>query len=153
LQSLIPLWKELIKGQELFYLEDKGWSLALHARFAADVAAEELLEKARKLAEETLDRKEFRVLPGHKFLEAGPQLADKGEGVKYLLKIDPLFEESLLYLGDDDKDEIAFSVIQSHGGAAIRVCSNVINQPIEDWRLPNPREARLWLRSLPQQLA
>jgi len=152
LEMLKPIWIELIKDKQGFFLEDKGWSLALHARFAEDAIAADLLKKAQEQAAETLDIKEFRVLPGHRFLEAGPLLADKGEGMKYLLEIDPPEEESLLYLGDDDKDEAAFRVVQSCGGAAIRVCSNVINQAIEDWRLPNPQETRLWLRSLPGQL-
>jgi len=55
---------------------------------------------------------------------------------------------TLIYMGDDDKDEQAFEVVQSYGGVAIRVCSNVINSPIEDWRLDDPKAAREWLWNL-----
>ena len=152
LEALKPAWLGLIDDHKEIILEDKGWSLALHARFVDDVLAAAVLEKARKAAVRQLDEQEFLVVPGHKFLEAGPRLANKRDGVSYLLEIDPPEEESLLYLGDDDKDEAAFRVIQSHGGAAIRVCSNVINQPIEDWRLADPQSARAWLKGLPALL-
>ena len=149
LEALKPAWLGLIDDHEEIILEDKGWSLALHARFVNDDLAAEVLKMAQTAAVEQLDAQEFLVVPGHKFLEAGPRLANKRDGVSYLLEIDPPKEESLLYLGDDDKDEAAFRVIQSRGGAAIRVCSNVINQPIEDWRLADPQSARAWLKGLP----
>ena len=149
LEALLPAWQKLIADHRDIVLEDKGWSLALHARFVDDDLAAAVLDKAQAAAKQKLDSREFLVLPGHKFLEAGPRLANKRDGVSYLLEIDPPENESLLYLGDDDKDETAFRVIQSRGGAAIRVCSNVINEPIEDWRLPDPRATRAWLRRLP----
>jgi trehalose 6-phosphate phosphatase len=152
LEILKPVWQSLIGAHQKIILEDKGWSLALHARFVDDELAAAVLEKARAAAMRLLETAEFLVLPGHKFLEAGPRLANKRDGVSYLLEIEPSENESLLYLGDDDKDEAAFRVIQSRGGAAIRVCSNVINEPIEDWRLPDPRAARAWLRRLPDLL-
>ena len=153
LDNLKPVWQSLISAHQKIILEDKGWSLALHARFVNDKLAAAVLEKASAAALRLLDKSEFLVLPGHKFLEAGPRLANKRDGVSYLLEIEPPENESLLYLGDDDKDETAFQVIQSRGGAAIRVCSNVINEPIEDWRLPDPSAARAWLRKLPNFLA
>jgi trehalose 6-phosphate phosphatase len=153
LETLKPAWQNLLDDHKEIILEDKGWSLALHARFVGDELAAAILGKARAAATQLLDLREFLVLPGHKFLEAGPRLANKRDGVDYLLKIDPPVDESLLYLGDDDKDETAFRVIQSRGGAAIRVCSNVITEPIEDWRLPDPRAARAWLRKLPELFA
>ena len=152
LEALKPEWQRLIKDHKEIILEDKGWSLALHARFVDDDLAAAVLEKARTAAEQILDRQEFLILPGHKFLEAGPRLANKRDGVQYLLELDPPEQESLLYLGDDEKDETAFRVVQSRGGAAIRVCSNVINDPIEDWRLPDPAAARAWLSGLPALL-
>jgi trehalose 6-phosphate phosphatase len=152
LEALKPDWQKLIEYQNKIVLEDKGWSLALHARFVDDDLAAAVLEKARAAALARLDPREFLVLPGHKFLEAGPRLANKRDGIKYLLELNPPERESLLYLGDDEKDETAFRVVQSRGGAAIRVCSNVINEPIEDWRLPDPAAARAWLSGLPALL-
>jgi hypothetical protein len=37
------------------------------------------------------------------------------------------------------KDEEAFAIVQAWGGYAIRVCSNVIKHPIEDWKVANPQ--------------
>jgi hypothetical protein len=35
-----PRWERLIADRDGFFLEDKGWALAIHARFAADGEAE-----------------------------------------------------------------------------------------------------------------
>jgi len=55
-------------------------------------------------------------------------------------------------MGDDDKDEEAFVIVQAWGGYAIRVCSNVIKRPIENWQLADPQAARQWLWSLIDKL-
>lgn len=148
LEELKPQWEALIAEQDGFFLEDKDWALALHARYADDSVAERALEEARELAyasiEEAPDPEMFRVLGGHKFLEIGPALAHKGRTVEHLLERYPFPGALLLYIGDDDKDEEAFGVIQSHGGLAIRVCK----EPCEtqaDGRLASPREVRQWL--------
>jgi trehalose 6-phosphate phosphatase len=43
LDTLKPGWEHLIAGREGFFLEDKGWTLALHARFAEEGEAEKVL--------------------------------------------------------------------------------------------------------------
>ena len=107
-----------------------------------------MLASAANVANEILDKKIFQITSGHKFLEASPVQANKRVCVSYLLDRHPGEDAVLLYMGDDDKDEEAFALIQSKGGFAIRVCSNVINNPIEDWRLDNPEEARAWLHTI-----
>lgn len=151
LEKLKPDWQRLIRGKDSFFLEDKGWTLAIHARYAEDQKADGILSAADKVAREKLDLSIFQVNLGNKFLEASPIQADKGVCVKHLMKIMPTKNAAMIYLGDDDKDEQAFKVVQSHGGFAIRVCSNVINNPIEDWRLENPKAARDWLWTLISQ--
>ena len=148
LENLKPEWQTLIDKKTSFFLEDKGWTLAIHARFAEDQIADEILTSAEKIARKKLDLSKFKVKAGHKFLEASPQEANKGHCVKYLMNLIPIEGKVLIYMGDDDKDEEAFQVVQSHGGFAIRVCSNVINNPIEDWRLDDPKAARRWLWGL-----
>jgi len=145
LEALKPEWKSLISDKSSFFLEDKGWTLALHARYAEEKIAEDVLTSAEKVARKKLDPVVFQIKGGHKFLEASPQEANKGQSVKYLMNIIPTQGKTLIYMGDDDKDEQAFDVVQEHGGFAIRVCSNVINNPIEDWRLEEPEAARRWL--------
>lgn len=145
LEKLKPQWQEMIDNKSSLFLEDKGWTLAIHARYAEDQIADAILVRATKAAQNTLPVSVFQVNPGNKFLEASPKEANKGQCVKYLMNILPITDKTLIYMGDDDKDEEAFEVVQSHGGFAIRVCSNVINKPIEDWRLADPKAARNWL--------
>ena len=151
LDRLKPHWESLIDGREGFFLEDKGWSLALHARFAANDEAAGVLEAARRAADEIIPPEPFRVLGGHKFLEVGPRLANKGRTVEYLLGSLPLPGALLLYLGDDDKDEEAFEVIKVHDGLAVLVASEP-RQTVADCRLESPAEARAWLAGLPALL-
>lgn len=150
LDDLKPRWAALIAGRQGFFLEDKLWALALHARFAADEESAEVLAAARGLARDAQDGAAsglFRVLGGHKFLELGPALAHKGQTVAYLLDRYPWPGALPVYLGDDDKDEEAYGVIQERGGIALVVAS----QPRDtraDLRLASPQAARRWLAEL-----
>jgi trehalose 6-phosphate phosphatase len=150
LDALKPRWAVLIGERQGFFLEDKGWALALHARFAARDEADEVLAGARRLAVAAMDEADpevFRLLGGHRFLEIGPQLAHKGLTVAYLLDRYPWTGALPLYLGDDDKDEEAFGVIKARGGIAVVVAAEP--RPTEaDLRLESPQAARRWLESL-----
>ena len=148
LDSLKPQWADLMAGRDGFFLEDKGWALALHARFAQEAEAEEVLAEARHMvAGVTQDApgEIFRRLGGHKFLEIGPRLAHKGRTVDYLLAQYPWPGALPLYLGDDDKDEEAFGVVKEHGGIAIVVSASP-RESQADGRLESPQATRNWLR-------
>jgi trehalose 6-phosphate phosphatase len=147
LEVLKPRWELLITGRDGFFLEDKGWSLALHARFADGDEANEVLVTAHRLATEVAYRGPFRLLGGHKYLEIGPELSHKGRNVEYLLEHCPWPGALPLYLGDDDKDEEAFGVIQAHGGTAILVAREARDTQA-DCRLESPRAVRRWLETL-----
>ncbi|NLG72886.1 MAG: trehalose-phosphatase [Chloroflexi bacterium] len=146
LEEIKPQWKALLEGREGFYLEDKGWSLGIHAGRAADDEASEVLEQAVNILEDQpLD--EYRILGGNKFLEIGPKLANKGETVRYLVDSFPWPGAELVFIGDDDKDEDAFAVIHERGGTAILVSREP--RPTEaDYRLGSPAEVRQWLEGL-----
>ena len=79
LEKLKLDWHNLIGNQPGFYLEDKGWSLAIHARFAPDQEVDTILSAARTQANPALAASGLRLLGGHKFLEICPRQADKGE--------------------------------------------------------------------------
>ena len=114
LENLKPRWADLIAGRQGYFLEDKGWALALHARFADEAESNRVLAGARNLAEAALRQADpglFRILGGHKFLEIGPRLAHKGLAVDHLLDQYPWHGAVPLYLGDDDKDEDAFGAV------------------------------------------
>ncbi len=168
LDAIKPQWAGLIAGLEGFFLEDKGWSLALHARFADPSEAEAVLTTARCVAMaaqgtgaqppgpvaptgEPASSQLFRLLGGHRFLEIGPRLAHKGRTVEYLLGRWPWPGAQLLYLGDDDKDEEAFDVIQAHGGLAI-VVTQEPRETQADYRLESPEDTRRWLGELLRRL-
>ena len=149
LEAVKPQWAGLIAGRDGFFLEDKDWALALHARFAEENETDEVLAAARAMATEAIQPTEgmFRILGGHKFLEIGPSLAHKGRTVAYLLESDPWPGALPLYLGDDDKDEEAFGVIKANGGIAILVAA-LPRDTAADFRLESPKAARHWLETL-----
>lgn len=148
LDGLKPHWEHLIAGREGFFLEDKGWALALHARFADEHEAEQILDVGRQMAREAAGSGPYRLLGGHKFLEIGPTLANKGCTVEYLLGHYPWPGALPVYLGDDDKDEEAFGAIKAQGGIAILVASER-RKTKADYRLESPQATRRWLRTLP----
>ena len=152
LDTLKPRWLRLIADREGFLLEDKYWALALHARFADDDEAEEVLAAARRTATEVATSRLFRLLGGHKFLEIGPRLAHKGQTVDYLLDRYPWPGALPLYLGDDDKDEEAFGVIKARGGVAIVVAQEPRSTQA-DCRLESPQAVHHWLATLPTLFA
>jgi len=151
LEALKPRWQEIIAPHEGFYLEDKGWSLAIHARFAPEGVAERILSAARAMAAAAAAAGPFRVLGGHRFLEIGPVLANKGRTVDALLERYAWPGALPLYVGDDDKDEEAFAVIKARGGIALLV-SPEPRETRADCRLETPQAARRWLAMLPQRL-
>jgi trehalose 6-phosphate phosphatase len=147
LDRLKTRWEKLIAGKQGFFLEDKGWALAIHARFADDLEAGQVLPAARNLVLEDGIPDHFRILGGHKFLEFGPVLANKGKTVAYLLEQLPWPGALLVYVGDDDKDEEAFEVVKLKGGWAV-VVSHIPRPTLADYRLKNPQAVRRWLNSI-----
>ncbi len=150
LEAIKPRWEVMIRGQNGFFLEDKGWTLALHARFADGKDAEEVLTKAHQIAVTKSQMDNFRILSGHKFLEIAPTLASKRETVAYLLKQYPFPDGHLLYIGDDDKDEEAFAVIHAHHGIAIKVIqpSQASRATEADFFFKSPADTLQWLEKL-----
>lgn len=152
LDRLKPRWADLIAGYKGFYLEDKGWSLALHARYAADEDAEPVLDAAKKKAHAMIEGQHFHLVGGHKFLELRPHLAHKGKTVTYLLKTYPLPDACLVYVGDDDKDAQAFEVIHAHQGITAFVTEGAIPADISaDIQFSGPDAVRAWLHELVQK--
>ncbi|HZD56644.1 MAG TPA: trehalose-phosphatase [Anaerolineales bacterium] len=181
LDRIKPEWKSQISEKPGFYLEDKGWSMAIHAKDAPNGEAATLLPRCRQIAEgflarpgdrratelptgevsipprrqtggKSAGRVDFRILGGYKFLEIGPQLANKGKTVAYLIDHYPWLDALHVYIGDDDKDEEAFGTIHAQGGIAAVVASGD-RESHADCRLTSPQEVRQWLRHLPGKVA
>lgn len=154
LEVLKPRWLKLIARHEGFFLEDKGWTLALHGRYADEEGAKRVLAEAREMAAEAVQDAplgSFHLVGGHKFLEIGPMLAHKGNTVDYLLNRYPWPGAFPLYLGDDDKDEEGFGVIRSRGGIAILVALEP-RETKADFRLESPQAAQYFLKALSAHL-
>jgi trehalose 6-phosphate phosphatase len=146
LEVIKPQWEAHIRGKEGFYLEDKGWSLAIHARFADKDEAETVLKEAWDAAQRWIDADQFHILGGDKFLEVGPEIANKGDTVTYLLERYPWEGALSVYVGDDDKDEEAFTVVNAHGGITILVAHEP-RPTAASCRLDSPNSVRSWLRN------
>lgn len=150
MERIKPQWQQLIEGRNGFFLEDKGWTLAIHARYADWRDAEEVLTQARRLTSQVYPVSHFRVLGGHKFLEIAPRRANKRDTVAHLLSHYPHLDSRLLYVGDDDKDEEAFPLIHTHGGVAVKVMqpSQASSPTVADFCFESPAETLEWLQEL-----
>ena len=147
IEKLKPAWAKLIAGKEGFYLEDKGWSIALHARFAEDDITDTILSQARLVAKKIALGNKLMLLGGHKFLEIAPTRADKGKTISFLLKKASKDQMLPIFIGDDDKDERAFPVVRDHGGFAGCVCDSM-RTTSANFYLSSPQETRNWLSEL-----
>jgi len=148
LDTVKPQWRALIQPHRGFYLEDKAWSLALHAKNADEVQAESVLKRAEAIIVRDAHPKEiFRTLGGHKFLELAPRAANKGKTISYLLDNEGRDDLLPVYFGDDDKDEEAFGVILQHGGICVKVGAQP-GETLAQARLSSPAAVRDFLKSL-----
>src|SRR6266508_2074644 len=140
-------WSRLIKERAGFLLEDKGITVALHARWAEANEAERVLKSARRIANKWTDSNHIRILDGHRFLEVAPLTADKGQAVDWFLKQNSEPRSLPVYFGDDDKDERAFTIIHILGGFSIGVDTRY---PLlqADEHLASSDSVRAWLAEM-----
>lgn len=146
LERVKSLWTNLVKDLDGFFIEDKNWAVAMHARFAKPGEADRVLYQARAIASREVEQGDLHILGGDRFLEIGSKLANKGETVTWMLESFPLSEALLVYFGDDDKDEQAFSVIHARGGVSVLVGSRTENTQAS-FHLDDPHQVRNWLNS------
>ncbi len=147
LNRLKQQWAGLLADRHGFYLEDKGWTLAIHAKDAREQEANTVLEQAEQLANAAIEEPEesiFQILSGHRFLEIAPRVAGKQHTVEMMLEQFQWPNALPVYLGDDDKDAKAFPAIQAQGGLAIGVGSRSAIAKA-DCHLDSPTQCRQWL--------
>jgi trehalose 6-phosphate phosphatase len=151
LDQLKPHWQQLIDGHNGFYLEDKGWSLALHARFAPEKEATRVISSIQHTLDQELVTGAYRLIKHKKFLELSSAKAHKGEAISFLLDSFPLPGARLVCIGDDENDAEAFETIHSFGGVAISVAQyfGYIRSSGGDYVLKSPKAVRQWLENLP----
>jgi len=145
LDSLKPRWQGLIDGRNGFYLEDKGWALAVHARNAEEETGLQVLDSAEKMLTPNVLGEHLQKIHSYRFLEVGPNNADKGHALRYLFD-NFHWEDSIpIYIGDDDKDEDAFQAINEHNGFSILV-SKEERETHAAYILQSPTEVHQWLK-------
>jgi trehalose-phosphatase len=150
LDRIKPAWERVIRNRNGFFLEDKDWALALHARFAQEQEANWVIAETGQVARKELPEGLFQIINGDRFLEIAPRLANKSKTIDYLLEQYPLPNSHLLYIGDDEMDEEAFVVIHAHGGVAIRVKHSWLELPSTraDFCFESPTDTLHWLKQL-----
>jgi trehalose 6-phosphate phosphatase len=150
LDRLKPHWEEILTGRKGFFLEDKGWALALHARFASRKEATQVISSIQQTLDQDLITDEFRLIKHNKFLEVSSSKAHKGKTVSFLLNSFPLPGARLLYIGDDDNDAEAFETIHAYGGVAISVAQyfGYVRSTGGDYVMKSPKAVRKWLENL-----
>jgi len=152
IMDIKPAWEQLVSGNRDFYLEDKGWSLALHGNRGSIEEVKNIFSAAQQLATQQMTQGIFHFLGGHKFLEVCPKIATKTNALEFIQKNDPVSGSLPVYLGDDDKDEIAFSAILKMGGTPILVAKQE-RRTQACCRLASPQVTRVWLEELLQFLS
>lgn len=108
-----------------FVIEDKGFSVALHYRFADPDRAQAICIRLREFV--TLKTPPLVIGEGKMVIEAMPPQANKGAAVQTLLHGGA--EQRLpVYFGDDVTDEDAFYALRE-AGVTVKVCA----QPGTTW--------------------
>jgi trehalose 6-phosphate phosphatase len=150
LDQLKPVWQEIIDRHKDFYLEDKGWALALHARFASKKETTSVFSTIKQTLDRGLMKDDYQLNMDQKFLEISPTKANKAKTVAFLLSSFPFPDASVLYVGDDANDAEAFKIVHSSGGAAIAVAHHFghIRANGGDYVLKSPKATRIWLENL-----
>ena len=147
IELILPLWTKLIENKKDFYLEDKGWSLALHCRYANEIEVKEVMDKAHKVVSDQKPDPRFQFFEGYHFLEYAPRLASKRSATQWIIDNLTPKDAMVIFIGDDDKDEDAFSVVKKSGGFAIRIVANFCKTQAQ-FCLKTPDAARNWLTEL-----
>jgi trehalose-phosphatase len=150
LEQLKLEWQKIIAGHSGFTLEDKGWSLELHGRFAGEIETMQVTATIWQMLNKSSIIEQFRFFTGYKYLEVAPALAHKGKTVSFLMSHYHWPGAVPLYIGGDDKDEEAFETIHLHHGLTILVSQHLGSGPAisADYVLESPTRVLDWLKTL-----
>ncbi len=100
------------------FLEDKGLTLALHYRMAAE-HHEAAARHVRKVIENSRD--ELVLLEGKMVFELKPPGFDKGRAIADFMQEPPFSGRRPIFAGDDVTDEAGFTVVNAMNGISIKV--------------------------------
>ena len=124
--------------------EDKGLTLALHYRMAAE-HREKAAELVRKLV--SADPEKLVLLEGKMVFELKPPGFDKGRAIADFMTEPPFRGRRPIFAGDDVTDEAGFRTINQMNGIAIKV--GIDDRPTEAvFGLDNVEAMLGWLEGL-----
>lgn len=149
IELLLPQWRKLIQKHSGFFLEDKGWSIALHGRYASQSELIIVMPAAQSVSQELIPGSDFRLSVNERFVELAPITANKAVAVQWILNELTPKNTLSVYFGDDDKDEEGFVRVIESGGYAVKVTSQSV-LTIAPFQMTNPAEVRSWLNKLVQ---
>lgn len=142
----------LLDGFPACFMEDKGFSIAVHYRAAPDAAG-----PLRGALDRLLRGREGRglaLMPGHSVFELKRPGVDKGGAVAAFMGRAPFAGRRPVFVGDDVTDEPGFAAARAHGGRAYSVTRDVAGT---DATFPDPAAVRRWLAAAgdasPQRIA
>ena len=140
LDKVKPIWEVLVQERDEFYLEDKGWSIAIHANGENQKEVDFVIEKANRI-----DVPAGFILQGNDhFVELCPPEAEKGNSIRYILNLVDQEDDFPVFLGDDDRDESAFEAVAKLGGVGVLISEKPIESKATCY-LKNPNMVRSWL--------
>jgi trehalose 6-phosphate phosphatase len=121
-------------------VEDKGYSLALHYRLAADK------EAAVRAAVDAICAQaapgSVEILPGKLVVEIKPAGINKANAVSELMTYLPFADRNPIFIGDDTTDEPVFGIIAKFGGLGFSVGRIVADV---NGHFDKPESVRNWL--------
>jgi len=132
---------QLADGRDGVIVEDKSYSLALHYRLAPQ-HERAILDGVAQLC---ADWPMIGVLPGKAVVEVKQTGANKGAGIRKLMKAAPFAGRKPIFLGDDVTDEFAVAAVPEFGGFAMSVGRAI---PGAVYRFDSPSAVRDWLGKL-----
>ena len=121
-------------------VEDKGYSLALHYRLAADKGPAVLAAVGAICS--TMPEEAVEILPGKLVVDIKPAGINKGSAVSELMQHPPFRSRKPIFIGDDTTDVPVFRIIPEFGGKAYSVGGIAAKV---DGHFDTPETVRSWL--------
>jgi len=119
------------------YIEDKGMTVALHYRAAAERATE-----CQAVASALASAMGFSVTTGKMVVEVLPPEANKGQALRMMMESPPFAGRKPVFVGDDKTDEDGILVAQAMGGYGVKVGEG---PSAARYRLPSVTQVHRWL--------
>ncbi len=110
--------EQFAQDHDGIFVEDKGLTLALHYRMAAE-HHEAAARHVRSVVESS--RGELVLLEGKMVFELKPPGFDKGRAIADFMQEPPFSGRRPIFAGDDVTDEAGFTVVNAMNGLSIRI--------------------------------